>query len=298
VLSAAAYHTAVSGDFDLARELVDAAIRDGVPDEAPWPLFGTAALHFIEVNSGDHVRALEILEDALVRYADRMDPMDGMFVHASAAGTATWGGNQESARAHAERGLEFGRASGNPSGIASSLFAYGIVMQHEDPAAAKRALEESVDLVHAGATPVMSGYALGAVAILRANAGEHRDALDALREAFQYAIDSGNEALTEQLRAEAVTVLLEIGGARSAAVALPTSWLVWAEEDDSSDPQSASAVWTTQLQEIRDALGDEEFVRARTLASSLSTREGAELALAELDRLLTALEERAEGTDA
>ena len=291
VLAAAAYYAAVSGDFDRGRELVAAATRDGVPDDARWPVFGSTTLHFIEVNSGDHVRAVEICEEALVRYSDRMDLIEGMTLHATAAGTATWAGDQEAARAHAERGLEYGRASGSPSGIASSLFAYGMVMRSEDPVAAREALEECLALVEAGASPVMRGYAFSAVADLRAGAGEYRGALDALCEAFEYAIDSGNEALAEQIRGEAVPVLLEIAGAESAAVTLPRTWLTWAEDDEVSDPRSAAAAWIAQLQAVRDALGADEFERAKKRAASLSPRESAEAVLSELQRVAAMLDE-------
>ena len=198
VRAAAAYRTGVAGDYPRARELALEALTDGQPADSPWPSGVAYTLGFIEMNDGRHEVALEVLETALEDLGDRIAPMDLMTLHAVAGSAASWGGDTTRAVMHGEHSLEFGRRAGSPSGIAASLFAYGLIMRTEDPAIARAALEESIVLVQSGAVPVMYGHALAVVARLRAEAGERADALRALRDALQYAADTANEALAEQ----------------------------------------------------------------------------------------------------
>jgi predicted ATPase/class 3 adenylate cyclase len=293
VLTAAAYYAAVNGQYDRARALVAAATVDGVPDDAPWPAFAMTTLNFVEVNLAHHTRALEICEDALDRYGDRIDLTEAMTLHATAAGTANWTGNRDVARRHAELALDAGRASGSPSGIASSQFAYGVVLRHEDPLAARRAFEECIALVRSGASPVVYGYALSAVASVYVEAGEQREALLALRDALTYAIDAWNEPLMEQIRGEAVPVILELAGADAAAAVFPDTWRVPNADDDVSDLRTAGGSWYAMVEALRKALGTEEFDRAVERSTALSPRERAERLMQELDGLLATLDAEA-----
>ena len=56
-----------------------------------------------------------------------------------------------------------------------------------------------------GASPVVYGYALVALAPLRAEAGEYTHALSALHDALRYAADTANGHLSEQILASALT---------------------------------------------------------------------------------------------
>jgi hypothetical protein len=135
-------------------------------------------------------------------------------------------------------------------------------------------------LVELGATPVMYGYALAAVAPLRADDGEHADALRALRDAFRYAADTANEPLTDVIRSEALPVLAAIGAPEVGATLMPSSLLV-----------GLAAEWQAELDAVRGELGDDGFARARVRAEAMSRPELLEYALGELDRLIAELAE-------
>src|SRR5439155_21572790 len=160
VRAAAAYGSALAGDFSRARDLVIEALHEGVPDDSPWPSYAAYTLAYVQVLTGEPERVLETVEGAIEELGDRLGPMDLVTLHSVAAPTASYIGDQARAVTHAKQALELGRRTGSPSGIASSLFAYGLTMRAEDPQAARAALEESIALVERGATPVVYGYAL------------------------------------------------------------------------------------------------------------------------------------------
>ena len=64
VLSAAAYQLANLGDLDAATALVEEALREGVPDDSPWPAFPAITLSYIHATAGRMVEAVEVLETA------------------------------------------------------------------------------------------------------------------------------------------------------------------------------------------------------------------------------------------
>ena len=268
VRAAAAYRTGVAGDYARARELALEALTDGQPADSPWPSGVAYTLGFIEMADGRHEVALEVLEAALEDLGDRIAPMDLMTLHAVAGSAASWGGDRTKAVMHGEQSLEFGRRAGSPSGIASSLFAYGVIMRTEDPAIARAALEEAIVLVRSGAVPVMYGHTLAVVARLRAQAGERAEALRALRDALQYAADTANEALAEQVRAEALPVLIEVGAPEVGATLLPESWLALSATSADVDAGGDLGAWFATLGAVRRELGDDEYDRARAHAAA------------------------------
>ena len=293
VRAAAAYYMGIGGDYLHARELANEALREGMPADSAWPSYAAYTLGYIDINAGHHEEALATWETALDDLGDRIGPMEVMTLHASASGAASWIGDSERALMHAEKGLEFGRQGGGPSGIASSLFAYGLITRAQNPATARAALEESVALVESGAVPVMYGYALAAVAPLRAEAGESAHALRALRDALQYAADTANEALNDQIRAEALPVLAGVGAAEVGVALLPESWLDWSETltETELDAHSDAGAWYASLGSVRRELGEDEFERAKAHAAAMSPRQIVDYAIAEFDRLIAELEE-------
>jgi predicted ATPase len=282
VRAAAAYGTAFAGDFSRARDLAAEALHEGVPDDSPWPSYAAYTLAYVQVSTGEPERVLETVEGAIEELGDRLGPMDLVTLHSVAAPTASNIGDQARAVTHAKHALELGRRTGSPSGIASSLFAYGLTMRAEDPQAARAALEESIALVERGASPVVYGYALAALALLRAEAGEYAHALRALHDALRYAADTANGHLSEQIRAIALPVLAEVGAPELGVTLVPSSLLARAEAFIGSETQAS-------LESVRRALGDAGFARARARGEAMSPRETVDYALAEFDRLLTEL---------
>jgi hypothetical protein len=206
-----------------------------------------------------------------------------------AAPTASLTGDQARAVTHAKQALELGRRTGSPSGIASSLFAYGLTMRTEDPRAARAALEESIALVERGASPVVYGYALLALALLRAEAGEYAYALRALHDALRYAADTANWQLSEQILALALPVLADVGAPALGVTLVPSSSLERAEAANGRETRTGADESHAALESMRRALGHAGFARARDRGEAMSPRETVDYALAEFDRLLTEL---------
>ena len=232
-------NAAVSGDTERGRALVLESMRDDVPVDAPYPSFATSTLCYIDFNTGRFESALETFEVALERFRDRIEPIDAMTLYAMASSAQSWAGNVAQARSYAEQSLEFGRRAESPSALASGLFSYGVALRHSDPSAARDALEQCISLVETGATPVLNGYARAAVAVLRAQAGDVRGALCALRDAMRYAADHGNESLAVQVRGEAGPVLLQLGEPELAALFLMSipDFNVYFDLPPDADPQ-------------------------------------------------------------
>ena len=289
IRAAAAYRIAMGGDSERAHDLAVEALGDGELSDSPWPSYASYALAYVEVNRGEHLLSQTIVERAILEHSDRIGPMALMTLHAVAGAGASWAGNREAAVRHARESLEFGRRAGSPSGITSSLFAYGVAMRAEDPAAARAALEESIALVEQGATPVVYGYALGTVASLRAQMGEHVKALRAVRDALEYAVDAGNEALVDQVCSEALPVFLAVGSPETGAILFPAAWLAWADSVESRPLRGMAFVWLSSLDAVLAALGEEGFARARGRANAMAAGQRLEYAFAEIDRLITEL---------
>jgi predicted ATPase len=289
VRAAAAYGTALAGDYSRARDLVTEALHEGVPDDSPWPSYAAYTLAYVQVGTGEPERVLEIVEGVIEELGDRLGPMDLVTLHSVAAPTASVTGDQARAVTHAKQALELGRRTGSPSGIASSLFAYGLTMRTEDPRAARAALEESIALVERGASPVVYGYALLALALLRAEAGEYAHALRALHDALRYAADTANGQLSEQILALALPVLADVGAPELGVTLVPSSLLARAEAAIGRETQTGADESHAALESVRWALGDAGFARARARGEAMSPRETVDYALAEFDRLQTEL---------
>jgi predicted ATPase len=288
VLAAAAYHLAVQGDYGRAEELAMEALRNGIPDDAPWPIVAVTALDFVELNTGRPSGTLERTEALLDRFGDRLPAVDAVTMHAHAGAAAAWTGDLTRARTHAVRGLEQGRKSGSPSGLASALFSYATVMLVEDPSAARAALEESILWIEAGGSPVVYGYALATVAPLRAEAGDAVGALRAAREAIRYASDTGNASLQDNACAAGMILLVQLGEPELGVSMLPPTW-------DAVLQASALGLmgrYEDTVEQAQRALGAPVFERLVAEVEAREPNQAAQHAIEILDRLIA---ERSDG---
>jgi predicted ATPase/class 3 adenylate cyclase len=276
VRAAAAYRLALAGDFDRAGELATEAAHGRVPDDSPWPSYPAYVHAYLSTTTGVDADALEICETALEEVGDRTGPMGLVTLHAVATNAARFVGQHDRARSHAEKALEYGRIAGCPSGLSSSLFAYGTSIRDVDPVAARVALEESIEWVARGGSPVVYGYALAALAPLRAAAGERLQALLVLRDALRYAADTANAALAGMIFFQTLGVSMEVGAPEVGVTLIPKAWLPWLSMPEHRE----------MLESAEAALGEERFARARARGDAMSHDEAVMYATAELDRLI------------
>jgi tetratricopeptide (TPR) repeat protein len=115
--------------------------------------------------------------------------------------------DRERARSSIDAALSEARALGSPSTLAVSLFALGFVLRDSDPRAALAALEESIELMRAGAFQAVLANALLVVAQIRVEAGDRAAALEALRDALQVSLEMGGVSRTTPLVHECFVTL-------------------------------------------------------------------------------------------
>src|SRR5205823_9003517 len=113
VRAAAAYGSALAGDFSRARDLVIEALHEGVPDDSPWPSYAAYTLAYVQVSTGEPELVLETAEGAIEELGDRPGRRDRLTLNPVAGATAGFTANQARGVPHAgpPRGLGRGPAS-------------------------------------------------------------------------------------------------------------------------------------------------------------------------------------------
>src|SRR5262249_47039348 len=118
----------------------------------------------------------------------------------------------------AEASVRLARRIGNPSQLAISLAALGMVLAAHDPPSATAPLEESLALTAAGASDVLWSMCLSALSAARAAFGDRRGALECVRDAIRhglmqsdgpsiaYALAEGLAPLVDVVRTELIVV--------------------------------------------------------------------------------------------
>ena len=290
VLSAAAYQLANLGDLDAATALVEEALREGVPDDSPWPAFPAITLSYIHATAGRMVEAVEVLETALRELPRFADEGELMSIHGTISGTLNWFGDIDEAIQHARTALEISRPTNNPSSIASSLYCLGVVLSTEDPQASRAHFEECLPLIDAGATPVLRGFAYASAAGARAVTGDRRGALEALRVAVTYGLDTGNFGVHQVTIMDGMLALIDIGQHELAATLLGHGPKVAIEITEELQAGSATQWWDQYLERLENALAPEVRAAAMARGESMSTEELLLFTRSEIDRLLSEMD--------
>jgi tetratricopeptide (TPR) repeat protein len=256
VLTLAAHGEWNEGNTERARALVQDALVDGVVATSVDPFEPYIAAVVFEMDAGNHVRAIEIADEARAA-VDTVDNPYAQAVCLGAIGTfEAMAGLLEHARADTERALRLARASQNIDAIARSLLGRSWALQRDDPAAALDALEEYLDLYRQFG--VNAGGATGALSLaggLRARLGDDTGALELLHDSAVLARDLG---VRPQLAASldwALTPVLRTGAPDVAATFLGA--LTEGALKGVGDWPGVAVARTKALDRARSALGDE-----------------------------------------
>jgi predicted ATPase len=192
VLTVAANYEWSQGRVDRARNLANAAMRDGIIATTVNPSAPYQAAVTIEMTAGNHARALEIADQARAE----LDAVDNLYAQSFVLGTIAtheaMAGRIDDARADSERAVELARRSGNRNILANAHHATARALLRDDPAAALAAAEQCLDLyrqfdIHAFAASSVMALAAG----LRARLGDDPGALELLHDAVVVGRDSG-----------------------------------------------------------------------------------------------------------
>ena len=185
-------------------------------------------------------------------------------------------GDRDAARADAERSLEAARRSKNPTATASAQFARAVALAHDDPVAAARALDESIEVGRRGTSGGLLGFALARRSVLRADVGDFAGARRDAREAVKHGHERGDRPMLSSALECSVAVLHAMGRDEAAAV-LAGGLLAGVA---SGMPRSVTGGLVADLgvadalEESRAALGEDEYLdRARTRRRALARRD-------------------------
>jgi predicted ATPase/class 3 adenylate cyclase len=276
VLAAAAFSAQGRNDVDAMRELTAAALRDGVPANCPgavWAFIAIAAGHSMNGDFEGAIRTIEEAEAALTAAGDT--PRGLRFLYSAAANFHHLLGDSAAARTDADRSLEAARRSKNPTATASAQFARAVALAHDDPLAAARALDESIEVGRRGASGGLLGFALARRSVLRAEvvdfAGARRDA----REAVKHGHERGDRPMLSSALECSVAVLHAMGRDEAAAV-LAGALLAGVA---TGMPRSVTGGLVADLgvagalDEARAALGEDEYLTALGRGAELSLDE-------------------------
>ncbi len=277
VLAAAAFSAQGRNDAEAMGELADAALRDGVPPDCPGAIWAYIALAANEAMRGDLPAAVRVIADADVALRAAGDAPRGLsFLYSAAANFHNLMQDHDAARADAELALESARRSQNPTATASAQFAMAVAIMRDDPAAASRALDESVDLGRLGTSGGLLGFALSRRAVLRAEAGDVDGARRDARDAVKHSHERGDRPMLTSALECSVAVLQRLG--RDEAAAVLAGALAAGVTTGVAGPLTGGVVADLgvgdALDRIRGELGEQPFAAA--------TARGAELTLDEV----------------
>jgi hypothetical protein len=286
VLAAAAFSAQGRNDVDAMREYADAALRDGVPPDCPGAVWAFIARAAHEGMTGDFPAAIRVIGDAEVALRQTSGAARGLsFLHSAAANFHNLMGDTTAARADAEIALQVARHSHNPTATASAQFAHAVALAHEDPEAAARALDESIQLGRLGTGGGLLGFALARRAVLRAEAGDAPGARRDAREAVKHGHERGDRPMLSSALECSVAVLHAIGHDEAAVVVAGAigAGVTTGVERAVTGGLFADLGVADALQRARETLGEPVYADALRRGSELSLDETVAYVLSVLD---------------
>ena len=284
VLGAASWDATFRLDYDQARELGNAALdlarAHGILNATALGSTCQGAMY-----SGRFDEALEIAHEVAAASTDAPDLDHASVVTAVVpAMVALLRGEMAHARDNAEHALQLARQSQNPSSIALASYTYGWVLMHDDPPAALRAFDESIDLVRQGATDMVYAHVLVRAASLRAASGD-QSALTDLREAVAYAHDVGSLVTMMAVLDYGIRVLASLD--HSAVGAVLVGFLDDGHEIALNPVGGPEGLAREQARaKLAADLGPDEYQAARARGAQLSYEAYIDYSLREIDRLV------------
>ncbi|HXY94963.1 MAG TPA: adenylate/guanylate cyclase domain-containing protein [Acidimicrobiia bacterium] len=291
VLGAAAW-TAMIGraEFEFATDLAREALQDGVPPDCPAPQVALSALVGPLAQAQQEEEARLVVTDA----REQLDQAGAStfaraFVECAAGFARAVAGDLARAREHSELAIPLARTTRNPSLIASSLFGIALATLQPDPETALAAIDESIALTREGASEIVLGFVLAMRAKLRALSGERFGALADLREAIATASEKADLIIVVTALGRGAEILARLQEPEPAAalagfVAGPVQQLDSLPREERTDRDEA-------LARARLALGVAAYDAAVARGTAMSLEDATAYALAELDRLVAAVED-------
>jgi tetratricopeptide (TPR) repeat protein len=214
VIGSAAMNAFAVGDLRRGRQLAHEAMQGVRRSPYPHTGFNVDFMFSDSTTLAERLSAaLQLLDEVgagLYEYAQ---------VHATVAALAAIFGNLDLARREAEVALDISRRIGNTPTRAVGLYAFGLAFWQSDPAGAKAAHEEYLQIVHAaGYYDFALARVLALQAQLLAHEGNLPAAVKALREGLESAHINGDRAAMAVCVARGAVVMAADAEPETAAV--------------------------------------------------------------------------------
>jgi hypothetical protein len=282
ILGAAAMTAWSYGDLNETRRLADAALRHGLAEDCPAPMWPYATLALTQVLSGEPESALATLtqaDEAFRRVGVHHWHLARLFQVRSYVEAML---GMPTAPERAQESLRIGRELQSVTLLNGGLFNVAYTSWRENPEDAMDALEESIALSRAGAVFVAYGDALGLLAQLQAQAQDPR-ALDTMRAAIVEGSDIGSRTTLATSLDRAVIAFHSLGRDQLAAQ-LAGSVTAGALEPLTVLPFPEHAAREETIRRVRDELGPEQYDQAAARGAAMSYDELVAHIVTELDR--------------
>ena len=287
VVSAAAWDATVRGSYERARELMDAAIGDGLLAlEGEAGFAGRGALTVAALYSGEFDEARRLVGEVragLERAGRTSDPFEWIVNETTAAMVEGLEGDVESGRVIAEGALVRAQGTESPTLLGLALYVLGWTTMYTDPDRALRLFDEVIAIGRSGAAEMTYAHALARAAEIRAGREPAR-ALREMAEAMKFSHDTASGISMMAVLDYLVSVMATQGSAENAAIV--TGFLT-------SGTFTLNPVGGPELERrerahahARELLGDVAYEAAVARGASLSYEELLAHARRELDRLL------------
>jgi predicted ATPase len=283
-LAAAAESLRGRGETARAREMGVAALRDGMPAEAPQSCLAYVVIAIADASADRYEEAVELIRDAIVQ-AQRLDTWAHSALLGVGALMATDCGDIPLARDLAEEGLRTARACGNPTLLSIALFASGFMNEADDPATAEAQYDECLTLIEAGAGGSVAAPAGFSSAALRARYLDPTSALQRLRQATAFSHRDADAYMVVGSACSAAMVFEAADALEEAAMLAGCGTLGPLAAVNLMAPLQRMGFGEAMVR-LRERLGEDAYEAAARRGATMSQDEIVELILATIDRLM------------
>jgi len=289
ILTAAADHARMRGEFDRARRLAEESLRDGLAVAGPAVMATMSTLTTLDALGGDPTRALmRVLEMRPLAVAAGFDASQLAGFRTLAIVWASYVGDRETLRQESEELLRIARRDRIPSVLADGLYAYGHAIQDDDPDGALAAYEESIEWARAGASRAAYPSTVAMAAGMLLDRGERARAVQYLREGVTHTDQVGDLPSLSGLLNRVCRALSECGEPVGAATVIG-ALTEGAYRPFVFEPDRPDANWDDTVSAVRATLPESALADAMAAGTRMSIEELIAFVTAALDRVLAQL---------
>jgi len=291
-LGAAAFAATNRGDIERARTLVEQAFGHEVPDDAPERTEAYVARGVV-IGATDLIEASEFLFGSIDDLNRAGDHYAAVTARCTGGIFAALGGDVAHGRAETETAVALAREVRNPTLLSVTLYGYAITRWDVDAAGALAAIEECLEVIATGASPVIHADALEILARLQGSAG---DVAEALRTALR-AITEAEEVGNRPSVASTEWYIAEVLGLAGIELEVATVLHGFTTRGPMATIFPAVAGPEAEIHEravaaMRNELGTERFEVLAEQGARFTYEESIKYAKSELARILAALSEQ------